>query len=470
MKNSELIPLSTPEMKKKALTLLKKILRSIKLLGEFFSRIVITLDSNANKGGDKTAEIQAEKFMSMCITLNTLLRSSFVFYKYSTYLARVVILEDKRTWLKARNETKRNSKEFEGLHYLNKFVNTEDARRKVRLNSFNTIKNSGFQFRSMKNVYKKRGSVRMFGLNVEQVIKASEAGSIINDDSGTVIKESRQESSLSNSTISETSIEENSLINLPPNTTNEKDTSPIYSKTPLGRGNTKHNNFETMAENARKETSPVKLTSKTPRVRGPGFKHFPTKSKNERNKPKTMSRFGLQRKNTIDDSIAKIKDKEEKKKEFNFPVQLNEEVTINPKVLKKSHSANPDFQEFMRKTKENIIEIEEFTKDKLTLEEFLAHLNLDLHTNLDHVFNSSLEEVLQFFNSVEKFMIQILGGQELEVKIDLIKLIIRTTNAETFTDKIFMVSLMKLGFLQQWQTFDLFIQVLKYEMKLGIGF
>lgn len=104
------------------------------------------------------------------------------------------------------------------------------------------------------------------------------------------------------------------------------------------------------------------------------------------------------------------------------------------------------------------------------MEEFLAHLNLDLRTNLDHVFNSNLEEILEFFNSVEHFMINILGGQELEVKIDLIKLIIRTTNAETFTEKIFMVSLMKLGFLQQWQTFDLFIQVLKFEMKLGVGF
>lgn len=179
--------------------------------------------------------------MSMCITLNTLLRSSFISYKYSTYLARVVILDDKRNWLKLRNESKRLGQEFEGLHYLNKFVNTEDARRLVRLNSFNMIKNSGLQFRSMKNVYKKRGSVKMFGLNIEQVIKASEAGN-------TVIREKEREDSFATSTESSVlSIEEDTLAKKIE--TNNKP-QLIHSKTPHGRLYSNQSNFQTLAEEA----------------------------------------------------------------------------------------------------------------------------------------------------------------------------------------------------------------------------
>lgn len=450
MKNSDLKPIRDKDFKRKALKLLKKILKSIKLLGIYFSKIVASLNSRKGKSKDKLAEVQEDKFMSMCITLNTLLRSSFISYRYSTYLARVVLLEDKRRWIKSRNEAKRLTKEFEGLHYLNKFVNTEDARRLVRLNSFNKIRNSGLHFKSMRNVYKKRGSVKMFGLNVEEVIKASEAGK-------SVIKESHQESN-SDSTGSEFSIDESRIENgrnfkVPKIKINSEINSNIeltpssHRKVPSNQKNSKE--FFSVKVN-QSDSSSKDVIKKTPIIKNSKF-------------------FGLQKKTTLDERVnEKKKKKIEKKKSglnkskilIKAKTQTFDEPSTN---LQKSKME----EEEEKYEKENVREIEQ---KKLTMEEFLAHLNLDLRTNLDHVFNSSLEEILKFFNLVENFMITILGGQELEVKIDLIKLIIRTTNAETFAEKIFMVSLMKLEFLQQWQTFDLFIQVLKFEMKLGIGF
>ena len=112
--------------------------------------------------------------------------------------------------------------------------------------------------------------------------------------------------------------------------------------------------------------------------------------------------------------------------------------------------------------------LEKNLKDgKMTMSEFMAHLNLDLMRNLDYVFSSNLNEILDFFKSVEDFLMRFFGGQELEVKIDLIKVIIRTTNAQVFVEKVFLLNLMKLEFLQQWQTFDLFIQVLLYELNMN---
>lgn len=510
MKNSDLRPLKDPETKKKALKLLKRILRSIKLLGIFFSKIVNSLDSKVRRNKDKTTGIQAGKFMSMCITLNTLLRSSFISYKYSTYLARVVILDEKREWIKSRNDAKRLSKEFEGLHYLNKFVNTADARRLVRLNSFNKLKNDGLQFRSMKNMYKKRGSVKMFGLNIEQVIKASEY------QGSAVIKEDRGEDSLASSSDS------SSEVSIDIHTVNNKNSniSPIlpkvYSKVPKA-GKYKGSNFKILA----KEINLIKSGDKknwpdflpertqTPRARltheeiPDGIEALETQRSNfvnsgERQEKPSRFKFMFKRQTTLDEKVKnvvvrakkekdKIEEEDEETKRHRADVQRKneEEIILHEKklikeerkrrILKKAKSGEDTavFLSWKKErdfTEEEIIRVDELTRDKMTMEEFLAHLNLDLRTNLDHVFNSNLEEILEFFNSVEHFMISILGGQELEVKIDLIKLIIRTTNAETFAEKIFMVSLMNLGFLQQWQTFDLFIQVLKFEMKLGIGF
>lgn len=461
MKNSDLRAIRDKDFKKKALKLLKKILKSIKLLGVFFSKIFASLNSRKGKSKDKHAAVQEDKFMSMCITLNTLLRSSFISYRYSTYLARVVLLEDKRRWIKSRNEAKRLSKEFEGLHYLNKFVNTEDARRLVRLNSFNKIRNSGLHFKSMRNVYKKRGSVKMFGLNVEEVMKASQAGK-------SVIKESHQESN-SDSTVSEFSIQESNLdSNLGGNKSNQLPkiviSSAEISDNPQKpyhshRNPSPNKGFLSMKVNQSNSSSKC-ISRKTPVLKNSKF-------------------FGLKKQTTIDRNIERRKEEQKKKEAEAMKAKTPKSPSKARKLFKKcktetfDNDKTQDIQKSKMEQEEQKFEqenIPEMTQKKLTMEEFLAHLNLDLRTNLDHVFNSSLEEILKFFNLVENFMITILGGQELEVKIDLIKLIIRTTNAETFTEKIFMVSLMKLEFLQQWQTFDLFIQVLKFEMKLGIGF
>lgn len=45
------------------------------------------------------------------------------------------------------------------------------------------------------------------------------------------------------------------------------------------------------------------------------------------------------------------------------------------------------------------------------------------------------------------------------------KILLRMSNASSFVEKIFMIKEMKMDFLSNWQTFELFIQVLMMEMK-----
>lgn len=93
----------------------------------------------------------------------------------------------------------------------------------------------------------------------------------------------------------------------------------------------------------------------------------------------------------------------------------------------------------------------------MDIEEFIVHLNVSLNQNLDHIFSSGLNSILKFFKDVEKFIETVFGGQELEIKIDLMKILLRMSNASSFVETIFMIHEMKLEFLQNWQTFELFI-------------
>ena len=100
----------------------------------------------------------------------------------------------------------------------------------------------------------------------------------------------------------------------------------------------------------------------------------------------------------------------------------------------------------------------------MDIEEFLVHLNLHLKMNLDYVFSSDLKEILKFFTAIEDFMEQTFGNKELEIKIDMMRLVIRMTNATYFIDKIYMLSQMNIKYLDYWQTFSLFTQVLMSEL------
>lgn len=92
----------------------------------------------------------------------------------------------------------------------------------------------------------------------------------------------------------------------------------------------------------------------------------------------------------------------------------------------------------------------------MDMSEFLVHLNLHLKVNLDYVFSSDLKEILKFFTAIEDFMEKTFGNKELEIKIDMMRLIVRMTNATLFIDKIYMLSLMNIKYLEYWQTFSLF--------------
>jgi hypothetical protein len=100
----------------------------------------------------------------------------------------------------------------------------------------------------------------------------------------------------------------------------------------------------------------------------------------------------------------------------------------------------------------------------MDIEEFLVHLNLHLKMNLDYVFSSDLKEILKFFTAIEDFMEKTFGNKELEIKIDMMRLIVRMTNATYFIDKIYMLSQMNIKYLDYWQTFSLFSQVLMSEL------
>ena len=90
------------------------------------------------------------------------------------------------------------------------------------------------------------------------------------------------------------------------------------------------------------------------------------------------------------------------------------------------------------------------TTSAMDMGEFLVHLNLHMQMNLDYVFLSGIKEILGFFSSLEKFMVITFGNKELEIKIDMMRLVIRMTNAISFVDKLFMLDLMRIEYLDRW--------------------
>lgn len=290
MVNAKDIELKEPKNKKtlrKAKSILKNILESTHCLGVFLASVTHHLYSESqNKFNKKTQD-----FFTMCIVLNSLLRSKYAFYCYSLFLSKITMSRKKLLYLQHRQKAKTNLKSFDDLIYMKKFIVDKESQLTVRSNSIQFLRSSS----STKNIQK-----------IEQMT------------------------------------------------------------------------------------------------------------------PKGLHGF------------------------------LNSSLFLDNT---ERSSARGDGGE------KKVAEIQ------MDIHEFVVHLNLHLKMNLDHVFSSGLKEILTFFTAIEDFMEKTFGNKELEVKIDLMRLIIRMTNATLFIDKIVMLNAMRVRYLEYWQTFSLFTQVLLAELR-----
>ena len=103
---------------------------------------------------------------------------------------------------------------------------------------------------------------------------------------------------------------------------------------------------------------------------------------------------------------------------------------------------------------------------KMDFGEFLAHYYLHSEKNLDAAFNQSLKEILEFLESLENFRIKILKDTSPETMIDLMKIIIRMTNASEFVNKVYLLQIMNLNYLEMSFTFSHFTWALFWELGL----
>lgn len=286
VKDSEICEIRDPALKKKAKKIFQDILDSVKYLGVFLSQVMYPLYSDEyNK--------KIEDFFSMCIILNSLLRSKYVFYCYTFYLSKVLIFKNKQFYLQKRQRSKSRFRAFDDLIYMNKFLIDEASQKMVRSHSVQFLRDSS------------------------------------------------------------------------------------------------------------------------------SSKHFRNLEKIEKMTPKGMH-------NILKSSVF-----------------LDKEELENLGARGKRKAANV----------------------QMDIHEFLVHLNLHLKMNLDYVFSGNLKEILAFFTAIEDFMEKTFGNKELEVKIDLMRLIIRMTNATLFIEKIFMLNKMRIKYLEYWQTFSLFTQVMLSELR-----
>lgn len=102
----------------------------------------------------------------------------------------------------------------------------------------------------------------------------------------------------------------------------------------------------------------------------------------------------------------------------------------------------------------------QINQKKMEMDEFLGHVNHHLKLNLDHIFFANLSDIMYFFNRIEDFMDKIFKNAELEIKIDLIRVIFRINDSTDFFYKIYLITLMDIEFLTSCQIFALFNQVL----------
>ena len=72
----------------------------------------------------------------------------------------------------------------------------------------------------------------------------------------------------------------------------------------------------------------------------------------------------------------------------------------------------------------------------MDINEFLSHLELQVNLMLDEVFSSDLKSILDYFKTVDLFIDKTFQNSELEIKIDLMRLILRMTKATKFVTYI----------------------------------
>lgn len=102
---------------------------------------------------------------------------------------------------------------------------------------------------------------------------------------------------------------------------------------------------------------------------------------------------------------------------------------------------------------------------KMDMNEFLSHLQLQVNLELDEVFTTDLNSIIEYFKSLDEFVNKTFYNAELEIKIDLMRLILRMTTATKFVTYIYVLSNMKVEFLDECQIFALFCQVMLVELK-----
>lgn len=105
------------------------------------------------------------------------------------------------------------------------------------------------------------------------------------------------------------------------------------------------------------------------------------------------------------------------------------------------------------------------TNIKMDMNEFLSHLQLQVNLELDEVFTSDLRCIIEYFQSLDDFINKTFPNAELEIKIDLMRLILRMTTSTKFVNYIYVLSNMNVEFLNECQIFALFCQVLLVELK-----
>lgn len=106
---------------------------------------------------------------------------------------------------------------------------------------------------------------------------------------------------------------------------------------------------------------------------------------------------------------------------------------------------------------------------RMDMTEFLGHVNHHMKLDLDNIFYSNMSDMLLFFYKIEDFMDKIFHNAELEIKIDLIRVILRINDSTDFFHRIFIIHMMNLEYLNSCQIFALFNQVVIHsELKITI--
>ena len=81
-----------------------------------------------------------------------------------------------------------------------------------------------------------------------------------------------------------------------------------------------------------------------------------------------------------------------------------------------------------------------FENKVMDMNEFLSHLQLKVKLELDEVFCSDLKTIVEYFKEVEQFITTVFQNAELEIKIDLMRLILRITTSTKFVNIIYVLN------------------------------